>query len=796
MKWALWFCVVAGLCLSSSFAQQSSTAAAANAVVPTLVNFSGTLTDVSGKPLTGVVGVTFSLYKDEQGGAALWLETQNVQPDRNGHYTVMLGSTHSTGLPSDIFVAGEARWLSVQPQGQKELARVMLLSVPYALKAGDAQTIGGLPPSAFVLAVPSPAASADPASNGSSPTVPPPASTVTTSGGVINGLPLWTTATNIQSSVVTQSGSGSTAKIGINTTTPTNTLDVKGTAIIRGAFTLPSTGVATATSGKNSQAESFIASTFSSSTSSPVAQTFRWQAESALNNTSTPGGTLNLLYGLGSATPTETGLRIGPKGIIGFATGQTFPGTIAGITTAADSGLKGGGTNGTLTLGLITSCASGQVLKWNGSAWACGNGGGTITGVLAGTDLTGGGTTGTVTLNLDTTKVPRLAAANTFTNNQTITGTGTGFSLIVAPPDAATNSGLGGSNALSAAGSSADPSGLKAGGVGLTVSGGSGGTLNVSGNGGNAINAFGGSAGNGNGGVGIQAGGGFGEGGGVATGSGGAGVTAQGGDSDLFFGGDGIDATGGAGGQGNNFASTSGNGVVGTGGAGGFQEADGDGGFFTGGTAGGFGGFGIEVFAGSDSAAFFSGDIIVTGAISAGTKDFKIDHPLDPANKYLYHASVESSEMMNIYSGNATTDAQGNAAIQLPTWFEAVNTDFRYQLTVVGQFAQAIISKRVSGNSFAIKTDKPSVDVSWQITAVRQDAFAKAHPLVVEEAKNARERGFYLHPELYGAPADKAVAWTHHPETMRRARALQRRRPARGPKPVVHHTASKTAITH
>src|SRR5579862_9322876 len=362
MKRAFWFCVVAGLCLSSSFAQQSSTASAASAAVPTLVNFSGTLTGVNGKPLTGIVGVTFYLYKDEQGGSPLWLETQNVQPDRNGHYTVMLGSTHSTGLPSDIFVAGEARWLSVQPQGQKELPRVMLLSVPYALKAGDAQTIGGLPPSAFVLAAPSPIAPASPSTNSSSPTVPPPASTVTTSGGTVNALPLWTTATNIQSSVVTQSGSGSTAKIGINTTTPTNTLDVKGNAIIRGAFTLPSTGVATATSGKNSQPESFIASTFSSSSSSPVAQTFRWQAESALNNTSTPGGTLNLLYGLGSAIPAETGLRIGPKGIIGFATGQTFPGTgsvksVALTAPASDFTVSGSPITSSGTLGLAWKVA-------------------------------------------------------------------------------------------------------------------------------------------------------------------------------------------------------------------------------------------------------------------------------------------------------------------------------------------------------------------------------------------------------------------------------------------------------
>ncbi|HET6175647.1 MAG TPA: hypothetical protein VFE61_01865 [Candidatus Sulfotelmatobacter sp.] len=794
MKHAFWFCLAVGLCLSSSVAQQSpatSASAASNATVPTLVNFSGTLTDASGKPLTGVVGVTFSLYKDDQISSPLWIETQNVQPDRLGRYTVALGSTRGTGLPADIFVAGEARWLGVQPHGQKELPRIMLLSVPYALKAGDAQTIGGLPPSAFVLAAPSAAPSSN---SGTSPTAPPPPATITGSG-TAGFLPDFTGAATIGNSAIFQSGSSPTAKIGINTTTPTATLDVTGGAVVRGFFTLPATGVATATTGKFSQPLDFVASAFSSSSSSAVAQTFQWKAEPANNNTSTPSATLHLLYGSGTAAPAETGLRIGPKGILGFAPGQTFPGTIDGITTAAGSGLKGGGTSSTLTLGLITTCSSGQVLKWNGTAWVCSSSGaGTITGVLAGIGLTGGGTAGTVTLNVDATKVPLLAAANTFTNNQAIHGTGSGFSLLVSPPDAAANSGLAGSNALEAAGSSADPNGLKAGGVGITAFGGTGGTLNVSGNGGNAINAFGGSAGNGNGGVGVQAGGGFGTGGGVSTGAGGPGVLAQGGDSDLFSGGDGVNATGGAGGQGNNFASTSGNGVVGTGGAGGFQEADGDGGFFTGGTAGGFGGFGIEVFAGSDLAAFFSGDVTVTGAISAGTKDFKIDHPLDPANKYLYHASVESSEMMNVYSGNVTTDAQGDAEVRLPNWFEAVNTDFRYQLTVLGQFAQAIVSRRVSNNQFAIKTDKPNVDVSWQITGIRQDAFAKAHPLVVEEQKNARERGFYLHPELYGAPEEKAVAWSHHPEAMRRAKATQRRKAAPTLRRTPHIPASNPTV--
>jgi hypothetical protein len=364
--------IVVGFCLSSVFAQQSTTAIVANSAVPTLVNFGGTLSDVNGKPLTGIVGVTFYLYKDEQGGSPLWFETQNVRPDRNGHYAVVLGSIRSTGLPADIFVAGEARWLGVQPQGQKELPRVMLLSVPYALKAGDAQTIAGLPPSAFVLAAPAVRNSTGTTSENSTAAVPPPVSTVTTSGGTVNTVPLWTTGTNIQSSALTQTGSGTTARIGINTTTPTNTLDVKGGAVVRGLFTLPATGTATSTVGKPSQPENFVASSFSSATHAAVPQTFQWRAEQANNNTANPGATLNLLYGLGSATPTETGLRIGPKGVIAFSAAQTFPGLITGVT--------------------------------------------------AGADLTGGGTTGDVTLNLDLTKVPQLHAANAFVGNQSITG--------------------------------------------------------------------------------------------------------------------------------------------------------------------------------------------------------------------------------------------------------------------------------------------------------------------------------------------------------------------------------------
>jgi hypothetical protein len=152
----------------------------------------------------------------------------------------------------------------------------------------------------------------------------------------------------------------------------------------------------------------------------------------------------------------------------------------------------------------------------------------------------------------------------------------------------------------------------------------------------------------------------------------------------------------------------------------------------------------------------------VPGALEAGENNSRIDHPLDPANKYLVHSSVQSSEMMNIYTGNIVTDELGLATVKLPDWFEAENSDFRYQLTVLDErFAQAVISKKIQNGQFTIHTNASNVEVSWQITAIRQDSYAKAHPLVVEQLKPASERNFYLHPELYGQSAERQAGASH-----------------------------------
>jgi hypothetical protein len=152
------------------------------------------------------------------------------------------------------------------------------------------------------------------------------------------------------------------------------------------------------------------------------------------------------------------------------------------------------------------------------------------------------------------------------------------------------------------------------------------------------------------------------------------------------------------------------------------------------------------------------GDAQVTGNLSKGGGSFKIDHPLDPENKYLYHSFVESPDMMNVYNGNVTTDADGDATVTLPDWFQALNKDFRYQLTIIGEeFAQARIASKIKNNSFTIKTDKPNIEVSWQVTGIRQDPYANAHRIPVEEDKPADEQGKYLHPTEWGQPESSGI---------------------------------------
>jgi hypothetical protein len=156
---------------------------------------------------------------------------------------------------------------------------------------------------------------------------------------------------------------------------------------------------------------------------------------------------------------------------------------------------------------------------------------------------------------------------------------------------------------------------------------------------------------------------------------------------------------------------------------------------------------------GTAPAGQFNGNVNITGTLTKGGGAFKIDHPLDPENKYLQHSFVESPDMMNVYNGNVTLDENGEAWVSLPEWFEALNRDFRYQLTAMGAPSPNLyVGAEVSANRFKIAGGVANGRVSWQITGIRQDAWANAHRIPIEGDKTDSERGTYLHPEAYGQP--------------------------------------------
>jgi hypothetical protein len=226
-------------------------------------------------------------------------------------------------------------------------------------------------------------------------------------------------------------------------------------------------------------------------------------------------------------------------------------------------------------------------------------------------------------------------------------------------------------------------------------------------------------------------------------------------------------------------------GIVGHGGIGNPDGNSSDGGFGgefyggdSGGGASGSGGDGVVAYGGSpngvglyvysagqstnNTGAVFIGAVDIYGTLYKSSGAFKIDHPIDPENKYLVHSFVESPDMKNVYDGTVVTDGSGYATIAMPDYFEALNRDFRYQLTVVGpQFAQAIVASEMVKNHFTIRTDHPGVKVSWQVTGIRQDAWANAHRIENEVEKPENEKGKFIHPELFGHPATDSIDAVH-----------------------------------
>ncbi len=561
-------------------------------VVPSLVKFTGALSDTNGRPLTGTVGVTFLLYKEQTGGAPLWMETQNLQADKNGHYSAMLGSATAHGLPADVFVAGEARWLAVQVSGQAEQPRTLLLSVPYALKALDAETIGGLPASAFMRAnseggAANASAAAGNDAGGSSATLGAAGSGVTkqiaqanqavkTPGGQVGYLPMFTSANLIADSNVFQNTSG------VN---------------INGALNLFNT--------KSGNGNVNAAGTVS--------------AEAVLANLSCCAGeAVTGVVGTGDALVGESNSGIGVYGSASSGTAGVY-GVLGSGDPVYSYGVYGENDNTTGGRGVY--------------GFAKGASGIAVQGYAPGGNAAG------------------------------VAGSSNTFGSIAHSVIGATPLGVIGDSSTGIAIMAASDAGFP-----LVVE-----------NGGTKDAVF---------------------------------VYAEGGGYPLV--------------------------------------AQGNSGYLV-----------LDEF----------GNLSVTGAIVGAVKDFRIDHPLDPANKYLSHASIESSEMKNLYDGVAVLDASGSATVSLPDWFEAVNGDFRYQLTAIGAPGPNLhIAQEVSNGHFTIGGGQPGMKVSWQITGVRHDAYANAHPLEVSVEKPEAERGYYLNPELYGAPAEKSLAAAHRAQVMQQAK--------------------------
>ncbi len=184
--------------------------------------------------------------------------------------------------------------------------------------------------------------------------------------------------------------------------------------------------------------------------------------------------------------------------------------------------------------------------------------------------------------------------------------------------------------------------------------------------------------------------------------------------------------------------------------------------------------FGVWGRSSTGWAGYFSGDVQVTGTLGSSAAAFTVDHPQDPSGRLLSQAYVASDEMLSTYSGNVTTDAAGAAVVRLPGYVGALNGDFRYQLTVVGGFAQAIVAQKVRDGRFTIRTSEPGVEVSWQVSGVRRDAFARDHPFRAERAKKGALAGRFLRPDLHGRPDTQDVTATRRGPRGRRSARVTR----------------------
>jgi trimeric autotransporter adhesin len=801
--------------------------------VPRLIKFSGEVNpqiaqnkdNESGKSQTATqISLTFSLYELQEGGSPLWTETQSVQLDSQEHYTVLLGANSPDGLPLDLFASGQARWLGVQPQlaGAGEQPRVLLVGVPYALKAADADTLGGKPASAYALSPDQATSSSGPATSGNLAGAPQsgpqlhsgqqaqaskanqntsPTSSVGGTG-TLDYIPIWTGSQTLGNSILFQTG----GQVGVGTITPGARLDstsagiaVRGTSV--GASGDGLVGTATASSGSSNGVFG--------QTASPGGNGVLGVNNAKSGGTGVSGsGTTNGVYGQ-SASPTGIGVSGGAIATSGSATGvygqsaSPSGNGVSGNAIATSGGATGvygqsASPSGSGVHGIATATSGSPSGVYGESASPGGWG---VLGINNATSTTGG--SGVFGISTSTSgshsgvygQINSTSGAGVNGNATATSGVNNGVYGQAASP---TGFGVSG-NAIATSGyaagvygQSASPGGSGVSGnatatsgspngvYGKSVSPGGNGVFGVNnaGTGGNGVFGIATAAsGHSNGvygqaastsGIGVSGnatattGNAYGVAGSTATTGSGAGVA-----------GSAVATTGTAFGVFGQTASSNGRGVFGyasaTSGAHvgvvGFVESPSA-------AAGQFvahsgSGLILQGLSGSSKTQVFSvdasgngtyaGNLNVTGKLTKGSGSFKIDHPLDPANKYLSHSFVESPDMMDVYNGVVRLDAKGRAWVGLPDYFEALNRDFRYQLTCIGGFAPVYIAREVHNNRFRIAGGKPGGKVSWEVTGIRHDAYADANRIPVTEDKPPAEQGYYLHPEVYGQDASRRV---------------------------------------
>jgi hypothetical protein len=425
---------------------QTPPAATAATVVPALIHYAGTALHTDGKPQTGEASTTFTIFRDETGGNPLWIETQLIAFDPTGRYEAHLGATSPDGLPSNLFSGGDARWLEVQVAGVAPQPRILLVSVPYALKAADAATLNGLPASAFALKADAPTTTPSSLATVSPETS---ASAVTTTGGTAGYLPVFNGPTTIADSDLFQSTTG---YIGIGTATPGGPLQVSTGAVGGANATMMLTQTSAAAGNYYANiglynSNGLIGNLSALGAGYPAGNLFGANDVVFLGGQQKASTNLIMLTNTSGAIKFGTGgfgipnerFRIGAAG--GLSVGNTFVNTDPGAGNLIVSGNVGIATptptanlevNGTAKFDGLVTFASTQTFPGTGS--------GTITAITTSSPLTGSGTKGSVALSLSlpaletslNTQYAQLAAPNTFTApitfaaGQTFPGTGPG----------------------------------------------------------------------------------------------------------------------------------------------------------------------------------------------------------------------------------------------------------------------------------------------------------------------------------------------------------------------------------